>query len=49
MRKNLLEMVDDMSQRIHPQDRLFQLERQEKLLREQLSDIERQKEQLRRR
>lgn len=49
MRKNLLEMVNDMSKRIYPQDRLFQLEQQERLLREQLSDIERQKEQLRRR
>ena len=49
MHKNLLEMVDDMSQRINPQDRLFQLEQQERLLREQLYDIERQKEQLRRR
>lgn len=47
MRKNLLEMVSDMSQRVYPHDRLFQLEQQERLLREQLSDIERQKEQLR--
>lgn len=46
MRKNLLEMVDDMSQRVYPHDRLFRLEQQERLLRERLSDIERQKEQL---
>lgn len=47
MRKNLIKMVDDMNRRFYPQKDLFQLEQEEQLLRKRLSDIEKQKEQLR--
>lgn len=46
MRKNLLEMWDDMRQHVYRNDRLGMLEQQKRLLREQLFDIERQIEQL---
>lgn len=47
MQKNLLEMVAEMNVRIHPQNGLELLERKERLLRQQLSVIEREKERLR--
>lgn len=47
MQKNLLEMVAEMNVRIHPQNGLELLERKERLLRQQLSVIEREIKRLR--